>query len=156
MSFAPSGTHTAQAWVSAPKDVFGKEDRVGKKLVQKAIDKVKDEDALATQVYPVRMGIIRGRIEQVLDWAKTHELRKGENPARWRGHLENLLPDRNKVATVTHRAAMPYAEVGASRAGAPGGYTADRSRVQRGQGVAAFELAIEATRQWEDVQHALA
>jgi integrase len=40
---------------------------------------------------------VRGRIESVLDWAKTRGYRTGENPARWRGHLENLLPARAKV-----------------------------------------------------------
>jgi len=34
---------------------------------------------------------LRGRIECILDWAKVREYRQGENPARWRGHLENLL-----------------------------------------------------------------
>lgn len=61
---------------------------------------------------PVRLGIVRGRIESVLDWAKTRGMRQGENPARWRGHLENLLPSHRRVATVKHRAAMPYAEIG--------------------------------------------
>ena len=54
---------------------------------------------------------IRGRIESVLDWATTRGYRQGENPARWRGHLENLLPRPAKVSSVTHHAALPYAEV---------------------------------------------
>jgi integrase len=62
---------------------------------------------------PVRMGIVRGRIELVLHWAKTRALRSGENPARWKGHLETLLPDRKRVATVEHRKAMPFVEVAA-------------------------------------------
>ena len=44
---------------------------------------------------------------------------------------------------------LSYAEVGATRGSAPSGCTVDRSRVQRGQGVAAFELAIEAIRLWK-------
>jgi roadblock/LC7 domain-containing protein len=56
---------------------------------------------------------LRGRIESVLDWATTHGYRQGENPARWKGHLENLLPNRSKVAPVKHHAALPYAEIGA-------------------------------------------
>ena len=55
----------------------------------------------------------RGRIETVLDWAKSRGLREGENPARWRGHLANLLPKRSKVRAVVHHPALSYAEVGA-------------------------------------------
>jgi integrase len=55
---------------------------------------------------------VRGRIEAVLDWAKTRELRQGENPARWRGHLENLLAARSKVRQVEHHVALPFAEIG--------------------------------------------
>jgi integrase len=55
----------------------------------------------------------RGRIESILDWAKTRGYREGENPARWRGHLENLLPKRSKVQAVEHHAALPYVEIGA-------------------------------------------
>jgi integrase len=54
---------------------------------------------------------VRGRIESILDWAKAHGYRDGENPARWRGHLENLLPKKTKVRRVEHHAALPYAEL---------------------------------------------
>lgn len=53
---------------------------------------------------------LRGRIERVLDAAKVKGLRSGENPARWRGHLEVLLPARNKQA-VKHHPAMDYQDV---------------------------------------------
>jgi len=56
---------------------------------------------------------VRGRIESVLDWATARGYRKGDNPARWRGHLENLLPRRTKVQRVQHHPALPYAEIGA-------------------------------------------
>src|SRR5665213_258341 len=56
---------------------------------------------------------VRGRIEAVLDWAAARGYRQGENPARWRGHLENLLPRPSKVRQVEHHAALPYAEIGA-------------------------------------------
>src|SRR5215469_9726466 len=62
---------------------------------------------------PVRMNIVRNRVEMVLDWAKVRGLRQGENPARWKGHLETLLPSRKKVAPVKHRAALPYREIAA-------------------------------------------
>jgi integrase len=61
---------------------------------------------------PVTAGRVRGRIESVLDWAKVRGLRNSENPARWRGHLDQLLPSKAKVAPVEHRAALPYREVG--------------------------------------------
>ncbi|HUH85044.1 MAG TPA: tyrosine-type recombinase/integrase [Stellaceae bacterium] len=56
-------------------------------------------------------GRVRGRIETVLDYAATHRWRQGENPARWKGHLENVLPKRSKVAKVEHHAALPWQEV---------------------------------------------
>jgi integrase len=56
---------------------------------------------------------VRGRIESILDWAKAHGYCDGENPARWRGHIEKLLPARTKARIVVHLAALPYAEVGA-------------------------------------------
>lgn len=54
---------------------------------------------------------VRGRIEAVLDWAKARGARQGENCARWRGHLDHLLPKRSKVARVKHHPAMPFAEI---------------------------------------------
>lgn len=54
---------------------------------------------------------VRGRIEAVLDYAKARGWRDGENPARWRGHVSNLLPKRSKVAPVVHHAALPWGEV---------------------------------------------
>ena len=54
---------------------------------------------------------VRGRIEAVLDWATVRGHRTGGNPARWRGHLDKLLPARSKVRAVKHHAALPYAEV---------------------------------------------
>jgi integrase len=54
---------------------------------------------------------LRGRIESILDWAKVRGHREGENPARWRGHLDKLLPAHSKVFEVKHHPAMPYAEL---------------------------------------------
>jgi integrase len=53
---------------------------------------------------------LRGRIERVLDAAKAQGLRSGENPARWRGHLDQLLPKRQRLAR-GHHAAMNYSDV---------------------------------------------
>jgi len=55
---------------------------------------------------------VRGRIEAVLSWAKVHGLRDGDNPARWRGHLDQLLPARAKVKRVEHFTALPYDKIG--------------------------------------------
>jgi integrase len=76
---------------------------------------------------------VRGRIEVVLDWAKTRGYRDGENPARWRGHLENLLPKRSKVRAVEHHAALAYNKIGTFMA---------ELRQQEGVAAAALEFAI--------------
>jgi len=54
---------------------------------------------------------VRGRIEAILDWATVRKLRSGDNPARWRGHLEHVLPARARLAKPKHHAALPYAEI---------------------------------------------
>lgn len=76
---------------------------------------------------------LRGRIESVLDWAATRKYRSGENPARWKGHLDNLLPHRSKVQKVKHHAALPWREI------AP---FVDALRKQVGVAARALELAI--------------
>jgi integrase len=59
---------------------------------------------------PVTANRVRNRIEQVLDWATVRGYRTGDNPARWKGHLSNVLPARNNKE-VEHLAALPYTEV---------------------------------------------
>ncbi|MET3717432.1 integrase arm-type DNA-binding domain-containing protein [Pseudomonas sp. PvP001] len=54
---------------------------------------------------------VRNRMEMVLDAAKARRLRDGENPARWRGHLDKLLPPRSKVKAVVHHPALPWREL---------------------------------------------
>ena len=54
---------------------------------------------------------VRGRIEAVLDWATVRGNRKGENPARWRGHLDKLLPAPSRVRKVEHHPALRYEEL---------------------------------------------
>jgi len=70
-------------------------------LVMNVIEAIWDEK-------PETASRVRGRIESILDWAKARGYRTGENPARWKGHLKNLLPPRSKVRMVEHYAAMPY------------------------------------------------
>src|SRR5262249_16788672 len=55
---------------------------------------------------------VRGRIEAVLDWAAARGFRDADNPARWKGRLDKLLPRRSKVRAVQHHAALAYAEIG--------------------------------------------
>jgi integrase len=54
---------------------------------------------------------LRGRVEAVLDWSKVKGYRDGENPARWKGNLDHLLPKPSKVRKVKHFAALPYAQL---------------------------------------------
>jgi integrase len=60
---------------------------------------------------PETAGRVRGRIEAILDWAKASGHRDGENPARWRGHLDKLLPAKSKVRKVQHQPALSYHEM---------------------------------------------
>lgn len=84
-------------------------------LRDKPVDTVATDDVLAV-LKPIwttkaeTASRVRGRIEKVLDAAKAKGFRDGENPARWRGHLDHLLPRRPKL-TRGHHAAMPYEEV---------------------------------------------
>jgi integrase len=61
---------------------------------------------------------LRGRVENILDWATVRGYRQGENPARWRGHLDKTLPKRSKVQAVAHHSALPYEQIGAFMASA--------------------------------------
>jgi integrase len=54
---------------------------------------------------------VRSRIESVLNWATARGYRKGDNPARWRGHLDKLLPRMSKKDRVKHHRALPYSKV---------------------------------------------
>jgi integrase len=54
---------------------------------------------------------LRGRIESILGWATVSKFRQGDNPARWRGHLENLLASPNKISKVKNHPALPWNEI---------------------------------------------
>ncbi|MEX3015497.1 tyrosine-type recombinase/integrase [Gymnodinialimonas hymeniacidonis] len=54
---------------------------------------------------------VRQRIEAVLDYASALGIRTGDNPARWRGHLDHLLPKPTKVKAIKHHPALPHAEI---------------------------------------------
>lgn len=76
---------------------------------------------------------LRGRIEAVLDWATVKGYRSGENPARWKGHLDKLLPKTGKIAKVRHHAALAYSQIGIFMAALG---------KQEGMGARALEFAI--------------
>lgn len=86
-------------------------------LASKPVDTVATDDVLAVlkpiwQAKAETASRLRGRIEKVLDAAKAKGFRDGENPARWRGHLDHLLPKPSKLER-GHHAAMPYEDVAA-------------------------------------------
>ena len=81
-------------------------------LRNKPVDTISTDDVLAVlkpiwTTKPETASRVRGRIEKVLDAAKAKGFRQGENPARWRGHLDHLLPKPSNLAR-GHHAAMPY------------------------------------------------
>ena len=86
---------------------------------------------------------VRGRVERILDWAKARGHREGENPARWRGHLDKLLPKLEKKKRVKHHPALPFHEMAT--------FMADL-RVEEGAAARALELLIlTATRTIETI-----
>lgn len=94
-------------------------------LLERPLNAIDTNDILAvlTPIWtktPETASRLRGRLERILDAAAARGLRKGENPARWRGHLETLLPRPQKL-TRGHHAAMPWREV-------PGFYARLRSQ----------------------------
>ena len=101
------------------------------KLGDRIVDDIETEHVLSVLEpiwlkTPETASRVRGRIEMALDWAKARGLRNGDNPARWRGHLANLLPKPSKVAPIEHHAALAFDEVPAflSELRAVGSHTA--------------------------------
>lgn len=76
---------------------------------------------------------VRGRIESVLGWATTSGYRTGENPARWKGHLENLLATISKTSRTKNHPSLPWQRIGAFMAAL---------RVRDGVAARAVEFAI--------------
>jgi len=76
---------------------------------------------------------VRNRVELILDWATARGLRQGDNPARWRGLLESLLPEQRRAQTVNHLAAVPYQQIGAFM---------EKLRAQEGIAARALEFLI--------------
>jgi integrase len=102
-----NGKHAAQ-WEMTLRDYAAP-------LRRLSVDKIATDDVLSVlkplwNAKPETASRLRGRIERVLDAAKAQGLRIGENPARWRGHLDQLLPKRQRL-TRGHHAAMNYVEL---------------------------------------------
>ena len=76
---------------------------------------------------------VRGRIESVLDWCTVRGYRTGDNPARWKGHLSEVLPARGQIKKTNHHPALPYRDIPA--------FMADL-RKREGVAVRALEFAI--------------
>jgi integrase len=103
------------------------------KALEQDVEGVDGKKARFWDAKPETASRVRGRIEGILDWATVRQYRQGENPARWRGHLESLLPEKGKVRAVKHHAAAAYAELPAFLAAL---------RQQEGIGARALEFAI--------------
>src|SRR6516225_8785940 len=106
-------------------------------LRDRPVDSIGTDDVLTVlkpiwTTKPETASRVRGRIEKVLDAAKAKGFRQGENPARWRGHLDHLLPKQSKL-TRGHHAAMPYEQVAAF---------VGRLRESEGLAARALELTI--------------
>ncbi len=99
---------------------------IGVDLIIKVLDPVWREK-------PETASRLRMRIETVLSWAAARGYRSGDNPARWRGHLDQLLPPRRKVKRVQHHPALPYREMPQFMA---------RVREEKGVGARALEFTI--------------
>jgi integrase len=76
---------------------------------------------------------VRNRVELILDWATARGLRHGDNPARWRGLLESLLPEQRRAQAVEHLAAVPYQQIAAFM---------EKLRAQEGIAARALEFLI--------------
>ena len=81
---------------------------------------------------------LRGRIEKVLDWAKVHGYRSGDNPAAWRGQLSQVLPRPSKVSKAGHHAALPWQHMAT--------FTAELRKMKGNASLAAQFIVLTATR----------
>ncbi|MGI4976817.1 MAG: tyrosine-type recombinase/integrase [Janthinobacterium lividum] len=87
------------------------------RIGDKAVEAVDTEDVIAIlrPIWETRTETadrVRGRMERILDYARTQGWREGDNPARWKGHLSHILPRPSTVSQVQHRAALPYPAIG--------------------------------------------
>lgn len=100
------------------------------------VAKIETADVISTltpiwAAKPETANRVRQRIEAVVDYASALGIRSGDNPARWRGHLDHLLPKPKKVRAVVHHPALPHAQTA--------GFMTD---LAKREGVAARALAF--------------
>lgn len=124
------GAKTVAAWERFAKTY-------AKALRKIPVDKVTTDDVVRVlrplwHAKPETASKVRDRLRMVLDHAKARALRQGDNPAAWRGHLDQILPAPQKLAR-GHHAAMPYADVPALMT---------KLRASAGTGARALEFAI--------------
>jgi integrase len=112
---------------------------IGMAQVLAVLNSVQEDGATLWESKPETASRVRNRIELVLNWATTHGYRNGDNPARWRSHLENVLPSRSDLAKrsdhakVKHHPALPFDEIGEFMR---------QLRKEEGMGARALEFAI--------------
>lgn len=104
-----------QQWENTLRD-YASNPKGGKGLGGKPVSTITTDDVLAV-LKPLwgtkteTASRLRGRIEQVLAWATVKHHRKGDNPARWKGNLEFLLPKASKIKKAEHHEALPYKDL---------------------------------------------
>lgn len=92
------------------------------------------------EAIPETASRVRGRIETVLDWSTTRGYRKGDNPARWEGHLDNVLPARGDIQKVAHHPALPFEDNNPRYPYAPHGVVNFIVALRKREGIAARAL----------------
>jgi integrase len=103
-----SHKHAAEWPSSLRKHIYPKLGKIDVAVIDTAL--VVKALAAVWKTAPETASRLRGRIESVLDWAGVAGLRRGDNPARWSGHLEHLLAAPSK-RRIEHHAALPWREV---------------------------------------------
>jgi integrase len=117
----------------------------------KPVDKIDTDDVLSV-LEPLWSTVtetasrVRGRIETVLDFATAKKLRSGENPARWKGNLQHLLGNPDKIAVSKPMEALPYADVPALM---------QQLRDERGNGALALQFCVLTATRTGEVRDAL-
>ncbi len=106
-------TSTSKHAVQAGKTRTTLETYAGPTLGQMPVDRI-DTELVLRVLQPIwdkkieTASRVRGRIENVLSWARVRGFRSGDDPARWRGHLDQILPSRAKIQKVKHHPALSY------------------------------------------------
>lgn len=88
-------------------------EQVDTRLVVKVLAQPDDKGRQFWQVKNETASRVRGRIESILGWATTSGFRSGDNPARWKGHLENLLATISRVERIKNHPSLPWGRMGA-------------------------------------------